>query len=73
MSILTSRELEFLASLDTGWRKLYWNELARLLKEDCNRISGHWFAPCNDNAVLPPPELRLALFHEGAPAFAEIL
>ena len=34
MSILTNRELEFLASLRTDWRRLYWNELARLLKED---------------------------------------
>jgi hypothetical protein len=36
MSILTNRELEFLASLRTDWRRLYWNELARLLKEDGN-------------------------------------
>jgi hypothetical protein len=34
MSILTGRELEFLASLRTDWSRLYWNELARLLKED---------------------------------------
>jgi hypothetical protein len=34
MSILTNRELEFLASLRTDWHRLYWNELARLLKED---------------------------------------
>jgi hypothetical protein len=34
MSILTNRELEFLASLRTDWRRLYWNELVRLLKED---------------------------------------
>jgi hypothetical protein len=34
MSILTGRELEFLASLRTSWSRLYWNELARLLKED---------------------------------------
>jgi hypothetical protein len=34
MSILTSRELEFLASLNTRWRRLYGNELVRLLKED---------------------------------------
>jgi len=36
MSILTGRELEFLASLRTSWRRLYWNELLRLLKEDHN-------------------------------------
>jgi hypothetical protein len=36
MSILTGRELEFLASLRTSWRRLYCNELARLLKEDDN-------------------------------------
>jgi len=34
MSILTGRELEFLSSLSTSWKRLYWNELARLLKED---------------------------------------
>ena len=34
MSIFTARELEFLASLRTDWSRLYWNELARLLKED---------------------------------------
>jgi hypothetical protein len=34
MSILTNRELEFLASLRTDWPRLYWNELTRLLRED---------------------------------------
>jgi hypothetical protein len=33
MLILTDRELEFLASFNTNWRRLYWSELARLLKE----------------------------------------
>jgi hypothetical protein len=33
MSIFTSRELEFLASLNASWRRLYWNELVRLLKD----------------------------------------
>jgi hypothetical protein len=37
MSIFTDHELEFLTSLNTGWRRLYWNELARLLNEDDNR------------------------------------
>jgi hypothetical protein len=49
MSILTGRELEFLASLRTNWRRLYWNELARLLKEDDNpcdaRHEAHSIAP----------------------------
>jgi hypothetical protein len=36
VSILTGRELEFLGSLSASWRRLYWNELARLLKEDHN-------------------------------------
>ena len=49
MSIFTGRELEFLASLRTSWRKLYWNELARLLKEDdgpCDaRHEAHSIAP----------------------------
>jgi hypothetical protein len=34
MSMLTGRELEFLDSLRTSWPRLYWNELARLRKED---------------------------------------
>jgi hypothetical protein len=34
VSIFTAHELEFLASLRTDWSRLYWNELARLLKED---------------------------------------
>ena len=37
MSILTNRELEFLASLNTNWRRLYFTELARLLEEDERR------------------------------------
>ncbi len=34
MSILTNRDLEFLASLNTRWRRLYWTELALLLGVD---------------------------------------
>jgi hypothetical protein len=35
MSIFTDRELEFLASLNARWwRRLYWSELVRLLKDD---------------------------------------
>jgi predicted transcriptional regulator with HTH domain len=34
MSIFTDRELEFLASLRTCWRRLYLTEIARLLRED---------------------------------------
>jgi hypothetical protein len=34
MSTFTSRELEFLASLNASWRRLYWNELVRLLEDD---------------------------------------
>ena len=37
MSILTGRELEFLASLNTSWRRLYFTELARLREEDERR------------------------------------
>ncbi|WP_415025865.1 hypothetical protein [Bradyrhizobium sp.] len=32
MCTLTQRELDFLLSLRTGWRRLYRRELARLLK-----------------------------------------
>jgi hypothetical protein len=49
MSILTGRELEFLASLRTDWRRLYCNELARLLRERDNprdtRHQAHAIAP----------------------------
>ncbi|WP_369721841.1 hypothetical protein AB8Z38_33555 [Bradyrhizobium sp. LLZ17] len=34
MCTLTQRELDFLASLTTGWRRLYRRELMRLLKGD---------------------------------------
>ena len=34
MCTLTQLELDFLASLKTGWRRLYRRELARLLKGD---------------------------------------
>jgi hypothetical protein len=33
MSLLTERELEFLASLRTSWRRLYCTELMRLMQE----------------------------------------
>ena len=36
MSIFTRQELEFLASLKNDWRRLYQNELARLLNGDDN-------------------------------------
>jgi hypothetical protein len=32
MSTFTGSELEFLAGLNRSWWRLYWNELARLLK-----------------------------------------
>lgn len=34
MCMLTQRELDFLASLKTGWRLLYRRELMRLIKGD---------------------------------------
>jgi hypothetical protein len=33
MCTLTQRELDFLASLKTSWRRLYWRELARIIEE----------------------------------------
>ena len=50
MSIFTGRELEFLASLRTSWRRLYWNELARLLKEGDN--------PCDARPETPSIALQ---------------
>jgi hypothetical protein len=40
VSLLTGQELEFLASLNTRWGRLYGNELARLLKGDDTRCAG---------------------------------
>ena len=34
MCMLTQRELDFLASLKTGWRLLYRRELMRLIRSD---------------------------------------
>lgn len=34
MCTLTQRELDFLAGLKTGWRRLYGRELMRLLRGD---------------------------------------
>ena len=51
MSILTGRELEFLASLNTSWRRLYWNELVRLLKEDDNRCDPWHETDSNRSAI----------------------
>ena len=34
MSLPTGHELEFLVSLNTRWNRLYWNELAFLLREN---------------------------------------
>ena len=41
MSILTGRELEFLASLNGNWTRLYRNELARLLHKVDDRCDAH--------------------------------
>ena len=41
MSILTGRELEFLASLNGNWARLYRNELARLLHKVDDRCDAH--------------------------------
>jgi hypothetical protein len=46
MSIFTDRELEFLMSLRTSWRRLYCNELARLLKEHDSSSDARNEAPC---------------------------
>jgi len=50
MTILTGDELEFIASLNTSWRRLYWNELARLLKEGDNRCDARREA----HSLVPP-------------------
>ena len=52
MSIFTSRELEFLASLRKSWDTLYRSELARLLKEDDNQRDAR--APSGRSTVFAP-------------------
>jgi hypothetical protein len=54
MSIFTDRELEFLTSLRTNWRRLYWIELAHLLNEDGD--------PCGHGHEDPSPPER---WHSG--------
>jgi hypothetical protein len=51
MSIFTGRELEFLASLRTGWSRLYWNEFARLLKEGDNPCDAPTRSPFHRPAI----------------------
>jgi hypothetical protein len=41
MSILTGRELEFLASLNGNWTRLYRSELARLVHGVDDRCDAH--------------------------------
>jgi hypothetical protein len=53
MSILTGRELQFLASLRTGWKWLYLSKVARLLKEDDNQCA----APPETLSIDPPCKL----------------
>lgn len=54
MSLLTGHELEFLASLNTRWRRLYCNELARLLTMDDNQCDGRH---------EPPSIIRISAAH----------
>jgi hypothetical protein len=45
VSLPTARELEFLASLNARWSRLYGNELARLREEDDVRCDRRHEAP----------------------------
>ena len=49
MSILTGRDLQFLASLRTDWRRHYLSEVARLLKEDDRACDARY----QDNPIAP--------------------
>jgi hypothetical protein len=53
MSMLTGRELEFLASLQTNWRRLYLSEVGRLLKQDdtCDGPTGSPFQPSTTRKI----------------------
>ncbi|MCK1387700.1 hypothetical protein [Bradyrhizobium sp. 21] len=51
MCTLTQRELDFLASLKTGWRRLYRHELMRLLKGNAE--------PAEDQTGPPPIAWRV--------------
>jgi hypothetical protein len=52
MLILTDRELEFLARLKTSWSRLYWNELALLLRGNGDDRAPS-AAPMNRTAAEP--------------------
>jgi hypothetical protein len=58
MSVLTNRELEFLASLRISWNRLYWNELARLLSEDGNPCDARHQAHSIVPAIQPLESLH---------------
>jgi hypothetical protein len=53
MLILTDRELEFLASFNANWRRLYWNELTRLLREG-GQPARHPLHHCAENDAKDP-------------------
>jgi hypothetical protein len=48
MPIFTERELAFLASLRTSWKRLYRDELAQLLKENATDTT-------SDTLLIPGP------------------
>jgi hypothetical protein len=62
MSILTDRELEFLAGLNRSWSRLYWNELALLLTVQPGDVAG----ACD----AAGPYLALPLAADGGGFFA---
>jgi hypothetical protein len=53
MSILTGRDLQFLASLRTDWRKRYLSEVTRLLHEDDATDDGPPESPSADRPYRP--------------------
>lgn len=58
MSMLTGRELEFLSSLRTSWRSLYWDEFARLLNEGDTSRDARYAARSVARAVHTPEILQ---------------
>jgi hypothetical protein len=51
--ILTDRELAFIASFNANWNRLYWNELARLLKEERQPVQRPARNPLHRSAIEP--------------------
>jgi len=68
MLTLTERDLEFLASLSSCWRRRYFNEIARLLSEDDTRAAGRLLdAGQEKSRANPKADAAMAVLLLGVP------